>query len=38
MKVIVVYHSRGGTTKKMAQIIAQRLKEKQVDVDLLVAA
>lgn len=33
-KAIVIYYSRGGNTKKMAEIIAEGLKKEQVNVDL----
>ncbi len=34
MKVAVLYYSRGGTTKKMAEVIGQFLKKEKVDVDV----
>ncbi len=34
MKVIVIYYSRGGVTKKMAEIITQELKDLSLEVDL----
>jgi len=34
MKVIVIYYSRGGTTKKMAEIIADEVGKNQCDVSL----
>ncbi|MCK4912907.1 MAG: NAD(P)H-dependent oxidoreductase [Candidatus Omnitrophica bacterium] len=34
MKVIVIYYSRGGTTKKMAEILADEAKNNQCDVVL----
>jgi NAD(P)H dehydrogenase (quinone) len=33
MKVAVIYYSRGGTTKKMAELIAATLKEENIPVD-----
>jgi NAD(P)H dehydrogenase (quinone) len=35
MKVVVIYYSRGGTTKQMAKIIANEIKLQSIDVDLL---
>ena len=35
MKVIVIYYSRSGTTKKMAEIIADEIKNNGVDIDLV---
>ncbi len=35
MKVVVIYYSRGGTTKKMADIIAAQIKKNGVSVDIL---
>jgi len=35
MKVIIIYYSRGGTTKKMAEIIHQALRDKGVAVDIV---
>lgn len=35
MKVIVIYYSRSGTTKKMAEIIADEIKKNGVDIDLV---
>ena len=34
MKVIVIYYSRGGTTKKMAEIIHDHMKKKGAEVDI----
>ena len=34
MKVVVIYYSRGGTTKKMAQVICDAIKAKGLDVDI----
>lgn len=34
MKAVVIYYSRGGTTKKMAQIIHEELKQCGVDADI----
>jgi NAD(P)H dehydrogenase (quinone) len=34
MKTVVIYYSRGGTTKKMAEIIAEELKSKKVSTDI----
>lgn len=34
MKAIVIYYSRGGTTKKMAQIIHSELKQCGIDTDI----
>ena len=34
MKVLVIYYSQTGNTKKMAQIIADGVKAEGVDVDL----
>lgn len=34
MKIIVIYYSRGGTTKKMAEIIHSRMKEKGAEADI----
>jgi NAD(P)H dehydrogenase (quinone) len=34
MKVLIAYYSRGGTTKKMAEIIATEIKGKGVEVEL----
>jgi len=35
MKVVVIYYSQTGTTKKMAEIIADEIKINGVDVDLV---
>lgn len=35
MKVIVIYYSRGGTTKKMAEIIHQTVKSEGVEADIV---
>ena len=35
MKAIVVYYSRGGTTKKMAVCIGQEVKKEGVEVDVI---
>jgi NAD(P)H dehydrogenase (quinone) len=35
MKVLIIYHSRGGTTKKMAELIAEEIKKKDIEVKLL---
>ena len=35
MKVVVIYYSQTGTTKKMAEIIADEIKINDVDVDLV---
>ena len=35
MKVVVVYYSRGGTTKKMAECIGQEVKNGGVEVDIV---
>lgn len=32
MKVVVIYYSRGGTTKQMAKTIAQEIKNQSIDV------
>jgi NAD(P)H dehydrogenase (quinone) len=34
MRVVVIYYSRSGTTKKMAQIIYEEIKNKEVDVNI----
>ncbi|MCD6583880.1 MAG: NAD(P)H-dependent oxidoreductase [Candidatus Omnitrophica bacterium] len=34
MKVLVIYYSRGGTTKKMAEVISQAISEEGVPVKL----
>ncbi len=34
MKVLILYYSRGGTTKKMAETIGQFLKKEKVNVDI----
>lgn len=34
MKIIVIYYSRGGTTKKMAEIIHDRMKKKGAETDI----
>lgn len=34
MKAVVIYYSRGGTTKKMAEIIRKMLKASYVDTDI----
>jgi len=34
MKVVVIYYSRGGTTKKMAEVIYEGIKNKSVEVDI----
>ena len=34
MKVVVIYYSRGGTTKKMAEEITEELKAQGADVDI----
>ncbi|MCF7877316.1 MAG: NAD(P)H-dependent oxidoreductase [Candidatus Omnitrophica bacterium] len=34
MKVIVLYYSRGGTTKRVAELLADFIKEEKVDVDI----
>ena len=33
MKVVIIYYSRGGTTKKMAEVISEEIKNKGLDVD-----
>ena len=33
-KALIVYYSRGGNTKKMAESIAEGLKQEQVEVDI----
>ncbi len=35
MKTLVLYYSRGGTTKKIGQIIAEEIKKAGVEVDLV---
>lgn len=35
MKVLIVYYSRGGTTKKMANVIAEEIKASGVMVDVV---
>ena len=35
MKTIVIYYSRGGTTKKMAECIGQHIKKEGVSVDVV---
>ena len=35
MKVVVIYYSKGGTTKKMAEVISEEIKKRNVDVDLV---
>lgn len=35
MKVLIIYYSRGGTTKKMAELIAEEIKKKDIEVKLL---
>ncbi|MFH1875826.1 MAG: NAD(P)H-dependent oxidoreductase [Candidatus Omnitrophota bacterium] len=32
MKVMIIYYSRGGTTKKMAEIITEEIKSQKIDV------
>ncbi|MFH1503950.1 MAG: flavodoxin family protein [Candidatus Omnitrophota bacterium] len=34
MKVVVIYYSRGGTTKKMAEVISSEIKYSGVEVNL----
>ncbi len=34
MKVVVIYYSQSGTTKRMAEVIAEGIKNKGVEVDL----
>ncbi|UCD16063.1 MAG: NAD(P)H-dependent oxidoreductase [Candidatus Omnitrophota bacterium] len=34
MKTVVIYYSRGGTTKKMAELIHKNIKEKGVAADI----
>lgn len=34
MKIVVIYYSRSGTTKKMAEIIYDELKNNKADVDI----
>jgi NAD(P)H dehydrogenase (quinone) len=34
MKVIVLYYSRGGTTKRIAELLADFVKKEKVDVDI----
>lgn len=34
MKIVVIYYSRGGTTKKMAEVIYKEIKGRDVDVDI----
>ena len=34
MKTVVIYYSRGGTTKKMAEVICREIKNKGVEVDI----
>jgi len=34
MKVAVIYYSRGGTTKKMAEMITESVKEEGITVDI----
>lgn len=34
MKILVAYYSRGGTTKQMAKIISEEIKNNKVGVDL----
>ena len=34
MKVVVIYYSRGGTTKKMAEIIHGKIKQQGVEADI----
>ena len=38
MKVAIIYYSRGGTTKKLGEIIAEEIKTSGVEVDLLEVA
>lgn len=38
MKVLIVYYSRGGTTKRMAEIIGQGIKAENIDCDILPVA
>jgi len=38
MKVVVIYYSRSGTTKKMAEIIADEVKNNACEVDLFSVA
>ena len=34
MRVIIIYYSRSGTTKEMAEVIAGEIKKRGVDVDI----
>jgi NAD(P)H dehydrogenase (quinone) len=34
MKAVIIYYSRGGTTKKMAEIIHENVKKQGVDADI----
>jgi len=34
MKVVIIYYSRGGTTKKMAELIRDGIQAKKIEVDL----
>jgi NAD(P)H dehydrogenase (quinone) len=34
MKVVVIYYSRGGTTKKMAEVICEEIKAKGLETDI----
>ena len=38
MRIVIIYYSRTGTTKKMAEIIADEAKNNGVDVDLVSVA
>lgn len=37
MKVLIIYYSRGGTTKKMAEIIAEEIRKSDIEVKLISA-
>jgi NAD(P)H dehydrogenase (quinone) len=35
MKVLIIYYSRGGTTKKMAELIAEEIQKRNIEVKVL---
>lgn len=37
MKVLIIYYSRGGTTKKMAEVITQEIRKNNIEVKLVSA-
>jgi len=38
MKVLIVYYSRGGTVKQMAQIIGEEIKKESIEVDVVLSS